>query len=150
MITVISNRWVVLAIRIVIGAVFIYAGVRKVGDPQAFADSIATFRLLPVAAINHVALALPWFEIAAGFMLVTGWRWQTAALAIIGLTLLFAIGITSAMVRGIEVDCGCFGNSQTGGAATSLIRDVLILILMSAVYLPGRHVKKLMETPFAN
>ena len=45
-------RWFVLAVRVIVGAVFIYAGALKIGDPLQFADNIASFRLLPAFAVN--------------------------------------------------------------------------------------------------
>ena len=100
-----------LALRLLLGGVFIYAGLLKVLSPLTFADQIAAYKLLPFVLINHVALGLPIFEILAGALLITGWQRRLATLSLLLLTILFALFITSAIARGLRIDCGCFGSS---------------------------------------
>lgn len=115
-----------------LGGVFLYAGVLKVNDPLSFADNIAAYQLLPEILINPLALSLPLFEILAGVFLIIGWQRRLAALSILLLTILFAVFITSALARGLHIDCGCFGSSiiplryQLGFA---LGRDLVLLAL---------------------
>lgn len=107
-----ENRWFLLLLRFVVGGVFLYAGVLKLTDPQAFADSIATFQILPPIAINLVALALPPFEILAGGMVVLGSFVGRTASVLAILTGVFIIALLQAGLRGLEVDCGCFGGGE--------------------------------------
>lgn len=132
-----SNRLVILALRIAMGALFIYAGVPKMGNPQAFADSIATFQLLPPQFINLVALALPPFEIIVGLMLLLGWKLRPAAFSVLFLSVVFALAILQALVRGLQVDCGCFGSGEPSILKTwiSLGRDLLLMGAATLVYL---------------
>lgn len=97
------------AICILLGAIFVYAGSVKIENPQAMADSIAAFGIIPVVLINPVALGLPAFEITSGVLLIVGWRRRVAALAILLAVVAYTIAIGSALARGITVDCGCFG-----------------------------------------
>lgn len=107
-----SNRWFLLVLRIIIGGVFVYAGTTKVANPQAFADSIATFKLLPPQLINIVALGLPPFEFLLGLMLLSGWKVRPASLAVATLAIVFGIALGQALFRGLAVDCGCFGSGE--------------------------------------
>ncbi len=124
------KRLLDVAIRIVLAAVFVYAGYLKIVDPMPLADSIASFKILPRMVVNPMALGLPAFEIAAGLLLLIGWTRRAAALAIVIVTAVFAAAMLSALIRGINVDCGCFG---TGGGSSiltmrlHLARDLLIL-----------------------
>jgi len=122
-------RWILLALRFIIGVIFIYAGITKVQQPLNFADSIATFRMLPSQLINIFALALPPFEIIIGLMLVIGWKRRLAAFAIFILTVIFAIALGQALIRRLEVDCGCFGSGKSSVLKTSasLGRDILLM-----------------------
>lgn len=126
-----ENRWFVLALRVLIGGIFVYAGITKVINPQAFADSIATFQMLPPQLINIVALGLPPFEILIGLMLVTGWNVRAASLAVIGLSVVFGVALGQALVRGLAVDCGCFGSGEPSTLKTwaSFGRALLLLVI---------------------
>ena len=107
-----SNRWVVMAARLILAVTFLYAGIEKLRDPLAFADSIASFQILPDALINLVALSLPVLEIFLGLMLLTDYEAGLAALTTLILMAVFIVALISALVRGLEVDCGCFGSSE--------------------------------------
>jgi len=107
-----KNRWFLLVLRIVLGGVFLYAGTTKVINPQAFADSIATFKILPPQLINLIAIGLPPFEILTGLMLVSGWKARAAALAVACLAIVFGVALGQALIRGLVVDCGCFGSGE--------------------------------------
>ena len=111
-----------------VGGVFIYAGALKVGAPLAFADSVASFRLLPVALINPVALSLPIFEVVVGLSLVVGVRRRACAMMIAVMCGVFAVALIQALARGIEVDCGCFGGGAPSTLKTvwSLVRDLFL------------------------
>ncbi len=117
--------------RIVLAAVFIYAGVAKGLDPAAFAGAIDGYRLLPHPAGAALASYLPWIEIAAGL----GVLWPRLRLGAFSLLfflcLVFGIAIASAWIRGLDITCGCFGGGAAGAAALrgSLLRSVLLALL---------------------
>lgn len=114
----------------ILAAVFLYAGVVKVSDPLAFADSIAGFRVLPFPwMISMVALALPFFEMLVAVALFVP-SWRRAGLLAVGLmSVLFIIALSSAWSRGIAVDCGCFGTGQVTvwSMPIAIMRNILIL-----------------------
>ncbi len=57
-IALLRSRWTLLLARLLVGGVFIYAGVTKVANPLSFADSIATFQILPPATISIFSLSV--------------------------------------------------------------------------------------------
>src|ERR1041384_517355 len=66
-------RAVALVLRIVRGAIFVYAGYVKLREPwELFALAINSYQLLPLKAVELVARTLPWFEVAVGLMLIAG------------------------------------------------------------------------------
>ena len=116
--------------RIVLGAVFVYAGVMKFNDTTTFAGRIAAYRILPYFGNYLLASILPCLEIICGAILITGWRIRGAAVVIALLNAVFMLALLSASVRGLDIDCGCF--SKTGektSAWTALGRDVVLLAL---------------------
>lgn len=131
-----KNRWLLLALRVFLGALFIYAGALKLGNPQAFADSIATFQMLPYAAISLLVLALPPFEIAAGILVIVGWKLRSASFAVVVLCVVFGVALAQALLRGLMVDCGCFGSSEpsTFNMWMSLGRGLILLGSATLLY----------------
>jgi uncharacterized membrane protein YphA (DoxX/SURF4 family) len=122
--------YVPAAVRVVLGGLFIYAAVLKIADPVAFAGSVAAYRLLPYFANYLVAAVLPFLELICGILLVTGYRVRTGALIVLALNLVFIVALSLALVRGLEIDCGCF---KQGGEKTSpwvaLGRDLVLLAM---------------------
>lgn len=90
-----------------------FAGLSKLGDPESFALALSHYRLLPRQALQPVAYLLPPLEIlSAVALLFSAWRragwWIAAALFTV-----FAGAVASAVLRGLDVSCGCFGGDTT-------------------------------------
>jgi uncharacterized membrane protein YphA (DoxX/SURF4 family) len=134
---ILACYWLLLVFKISIGIIFVYAGIIKMINPMAFADSIATFQLLPAYLINILALGLPPFEVLMGLLLIIG-KWQReAAFAILILCLAFCLVLIQALIRGLEVDCGCFGGSTPSVWKTwfTLSRDLVLVCIIGFIYL---------------
>jgi uncharacterized membrane protein YphA (DoxX/SURF4 family) len=93
---------------VALGAVFIVASIDKIQDPEAFATTIANYRLLPYKTINGVAIVLPWLEIICGTLLVLGVWVRANTMIAGGLLVAFSIAISQALLRGLDISCGCF------------------------------------------
>ena len=125
------------ATRIILGVVFIYACYDKILHPEAFAEVIYRYQILPQGWIGALALVLPWLELLVGVFLVVGiWLpgtvlWANLLLVTFWGTLLYNT------LRGLNVDCGCFGTTVDQATIYTmiwyLVRDGLFLI--PAVYL---------------
>ena len=99
-------------LRLGLGGIFIVAGVIKIIDPAQFANDIANYRLLPYNLINLLAITLPWVEVVAGVLLITGpWK-RASALAILLMMIVFLAAIGQATARGLNIKCGCFGTVE--------------------------------------
>jgi putative oxidoreductase len=109
-----------------LAAVFVYAAAEKIADPAAFAQAIGNYRLLPPAWVTGLALLLPWWEAgAAAALLLPGWR-RTGAWLILGLVGVFMLAIGSALVRGLDINCGCFGTHSHRAGLWALLLDALL------------------------
>jgi len=98
-----------------LGGVFVYASLDKIAHPADFAKIVYHYRLLgpdfdtgPLAA-NLLAVTLPWIELVAGLLLITGiWR-REAAVACAGMLVVFVAAVSWALLHGIDLaNCGCF------------------------------------------
>jgi uncharacterized membrane protein YphA (DoxX/SURF4 family) len=116
-----------LALRLVLGAVFVYAAYTKLRQSWLlFALSIDSYQLLPQWAVLMVARTLPWLELALGLLLVAGLGLRyTSIVATAILTLFFSVMLVS-YATGKGIDCGCFGVGEALSVKT-LARDGLLL-----------------------
>jgi uncharacterized membrane protein YphA (DoxX/SURF4 family) len=98
--------------RTLLGAVLLAAGFSKLNDGWKFAEAIANYQLFPAQVNQLAAVVLPWLEVCAGLMLVLA-LWQRAA-ALVSVLIFFAFGVAvvSALGRGLDIQCGCFGTDQ--------------------------------------
>ena len=120
-------RAVVLALRVALGAVFVYAAWTKLRQPwELFAMSIDAYKVLPDWAVVGVARALPWAELLIGLALMAGrWLRVSGAAASLLLLVFFAL-MVRAYAKGMQIDCGCFGLGDPISART-LARDGALL-----------------------
>ena len=97
-----------LIFRVIIGVTFIYASYSKILDPQAFSDNIHNYHITPVEVENLAALIIPWIELIVGVFLILGVFLEGATSITIGLLIFFIFILSQAVIRGIDVHCGCF------------------------------------------
>ena len=125
--------------RLVLGGLFLYAGLVKATDLTAFARDVANYQLLPYRWNYLVAATLPYVEFLAGLLLIANRRVRPAALVTGGLTAVFMLVLVSVVARGLDIDCGCFGSDGHTTAAQALWRDAGLLLLSLVTYrLRGR------------
>jgi uncharacterized membrane protein YphA (DoxX/SURF4 family) len=104
--------WLVLPIRVALGAVFVLAGVLKLEDPQDFAFAIKGFKILPDHAVYIAAFVVPAIEVLAGALLIIGLWARAAALTLVLMLLAFTAGQVSIIARNMSVECTCFGDLE--------------------------------------
>jgi len=137
----IRNKHLLCAFRLIVGGLFIYAGVIKIADPLGFARDIQNYRVLPPAACLFIALALPWFEALSGAFLIVGIFKRTSAWLLSFLLAGFIVLVVVTMARGLDVDCGCFGSLSRKADGRLILEDALMLFMALEVALssPGRR-----------
>ena len=116
-------------LRILMGIIFIYAGIGKIISPLDFAQLIDNYRILPTLFVKPLAVMLPWIEIMCGLSLISGYLAKGGMLIIDFLMIIFILAFTANLLRGIDVACGCFSLTLMNHRSTYfyLTRDVLIL-----------------------
>jgi putative oxidoreductase len=115
-------------LRLLIAALFLFAAITKLFDPSAFAQQIANYQLTPWPAAAVLSVFLPALELCVGTCLLLG-RWESGALVWLAILLtIFSGALLSAIVRGLSIDCGCFGRSvENTGTLWPLIRNLALL-----------------------
>ena len=124
-------------LRLAVGGTFVYAGILKILDPARFASVVDNYRLVPYELINIIAILVPWIEAVAGLCVITGIWLRPAALIVTVLTWIFLLAVSSALARGLSIECGCFGT--IGGKKIGLQNLAIDLALFClAAVLIGR------------
>ena len=105
------GSFVILALRVVLGGIFLWAGCVKTSDPQSFLEAIRAFRIVQSNDLQVVATyAMPAVEALAGIALILGFWSRAAAVVIVLLLLTFIGAVISAISRGLDnIPCSCFG-----------------------------------------
>jgi putative oxidoreductase len=123
---------IVLGCRLVLGGLFIWAAVTKLPDMAGFAQDVANYRVVPATVVPFVAAAVVGIELLAGVALVSGWMARPAAIVIAALLGVFTVFIAQALLRGIDLRCGCFGGDELASWWT-VARDLAMLAAAIAV-----------------
>ena len=121
--------------RLVVGGVWLVAGILKLPDPAGTVRAVRAYQLLPESVVPLVGHGLPVLEVLVGACLLLGLLTRLTAV-LSGLMLAaFVVGIASAWARGLAIDCGCFGEGAGPGVnATAaypwdIARDLGLLLL---------------------
>ena len=141
-----------LLLRVYVGGVFIYASMYKINYPGEFAETIASYQLVPYWGVNLMALIMPWAELVSGILMVLGVRTKSAAAAIGGMLVMFSLAIVITLLRGIPIGCGCFTSVEDPLGWGTFWRDLLwlgmtlqVYFFPSALQLEGRLIESLRE-----
>jgi uncharacterized membrane protein YphA (DoxX/SURF4 family) len=134
------RRAVIWIGRLVLAGIFLYAGYAKIFMPSMtprppirlalsmFAMQVDSYQLLPPPAVNFVAHTLPFAEVALGLLLLLGWRLRIWATLVSLIMLGFFAAVVRSYAMGLQINCGCFANSEPLTIKT-VIRDGLLAAL---------------------
>ncbi len=101
-------------VRLVLAGLFLWAGMAKLADPARFFSALLGYALpLPESSLRLIAVTLPWLEcLCGGGLLLQVWPETVRPLTTL-LCLIFLVLLSQALLRGLDVDCGCFGGKHT-------------------------------------
>jgi uncharacterized membrane protein YphA (DoxX/SURF4 family) len=133
------RRAAVIALRLALAIVFLYAGYVKLREPWlVFAMAIDAYQILPEPAVLATARTLPWFELVLGLTLASGFALRYAAPAASVLLGAFFTIMLIAYSRGLAIDCACFGPGDIISLKT-LARDGTLVAAAIALAVLARH-----------
>jgi putative oxidoreductase len=140
-----GDRRLTLVLRLAAGAVLVYASLATLLDPQPFADAIDDYRILPLGLVNATAIVLPWVELVTGFCLIVGLWTPGAGLMTVAMAAVYTGALTSALLRGLEIGCGCFGD----GGGTLSWPDLWLRLALLAAGLQVLATARFLDWPLA-
>ncbi|MEO7944047.1 MAG: MauE/DoxX family redox-associated membrane protein [Marmoricola sp.] len=139
--------WAGLLARLIVGGIWIWAGLLKLPHPEESVTAVRAYQLLSLSLADGLGGVLPMLEVVVGACLVVGLLARATGGLSALMQLAFIIGIASVWSRGISINCGCFGNGGSDPDAFSkypweMARDTgLFLLSLLVVWLR--------RTPFA-
>ncbi|MCL1907507.1 MAG: DoxX family protein [Propionibacteriaceae bacterium] len=122
------RMWISLVARLILGGALLIAGLLSITDLSQSLRAVQAYQLpFPDALVTVIGYGLPVLEILVGVVIIAGLftRWT----ALLGglMMVIYIAGITSAWVRGLSIDCGCFtpGGFLEPGESTKYLQDIL-------------------------
>ncbi len=142
-------RATILVLRLLLGGIFLWAGLSKVGEPMQTLATIYSYQIVvPDGLALAIAHTLPWLEILIGVALLLGLIMPFTLAATAAVLLAFTALTAQAWWRELPIDCGCLDLSAlhpalavltTPGGAT--LRNLVLLVMtgvLAALVLRGR------------
>ena len=121
--------------RLVLGGVFLWAGVVKIPDLELFSYTVRAYNLLPEFLILPVTILVPYLECVIGLCLILGFWTHASALIASGLLIAFASALGTKIYQGVNMSCGCFGfGTERGSLEWVLLQDVLLLLFALMIF----------------
>ena len=125
MITLSQRSVIALLCRVILGVILIYASLDKIVHPAEFAKAIGNYNVLPFGLENLLGIVLPILELLVGICLVLGIMLDGSAIIAAGMMIVFIIALSQAMIRGIDINCGCFKVTVENGGHQVGIRRII-------------------------
>ncbi len=122
-------------VRVGLGCMFIYSSLPKIRQPYDFLSSIYNYELVGPKLGMLAAMVIPWAELLVGICLVGSIFISGALLMSIALGAMFSFVLGSALQKGLDISCGCFGSSENEVISyMTLLRALAIMLLSAAAY----------------
>ena len=119
-------------LRWVLGVIFLLAGLGKGVYPGNFYSDLLAYEIaFPDLFLRCVAIVLPWLEVLCGAALLADIWVETVCFLVAAMCLSFVLMLGQAVLRGLDLNCGCFGAVGAGWFE----RPIVALVRASALFL---------------
>jgi len=129
-----THRYLAFIFRLYIAGIFIYASMYKINYTAEFAETIASYQIVPYWGVNILAVVLPWAELICGILLVAGIRVRSATAILCSLLFIFTLGIFINLLRDSPINCGCFHTIGETISWRTVVRDIIWLIMSIHIF----------------
>jgi uncharacterized membrane protein YphA (DoxX/SURF4 family) len=140
--------------RLIVGLLFIFSGLIKANDPLGLSYKMQEFfEIWGWHALNDYTLGLSVviiaFEIIAGMAVLLGWQFKLFSWLLLLLILFFTFLTGYALFSGKIRECGCFGDCIKLTAKDSFVKDIVLLVLITLLFVNREKVKPVLASKWA-
>lgn len=122
-------KFLLYAIRMLLGALFVWSGLAKLRQPYEFLSAVYAYQLVSPLVGVVIAAILPWLELLLGGCLLAGMIPEGSLLTAAGVCSVFTFAVTVDWYRGLAISCGCFGASAETISGYSVARSWALLLV---------------------
>lgn len=142
--------------RIIVGVLFIISGFVKANDISGFAYKLDEYwEVFHLPFLSFSSFFLAWFlsvlEIALGFAVLVGYRMKVVSWVLLLMIAFFTLLTGFSAITGAVTDCGCFGEALKLTPFQSFMKDVVLMVIVTFIWLNRKRVQPIIEgvTPAA-
>lgn len=134
MLDFLTSPYLVLFARLCVGGIFLVSSVGKLLDRAGTEASMSRYPFLPAGTGKLIANLFPYLELLVSLLLVFGIFTRAAAIAAIGLFLVFTGLIAYDLSHAHNSSCHCFGRlSDEKLTPVAVVRNVFLMLLSALV-----------------
>ena len=137
------NTFLDFGLRIIIGSIFLIAGISKLPLQEEWVESVVAYRFLPIHFANLYLSILPWIEVTIGLCLIIGLF--TKYICLFSIPVL--VSFIGANLLGFSInhsgECQCFGELATISYKVAMVIDALLFVGIALVFFQRRRVMAL-------
>ncbi|MBK8946534.1 MAG: DoxX family membrane protein [Ignavibacteriae bacterium] len=143
-------NYLIAITRIYLAVYFILSGLGKINNLDFFANSIENYKIFPTEIINILAIIIPWIEVISGALLLLGIYIRENSLIIASLLFVFTIAVISAVLRNLDIDCGCHGtiDGQKVGILKIIENISLFIVSILSIKFPKQELTFIKQPQF--
>ena len=116
-------------LRLVLAFIFILSALEKFKSLESFALNVDAYQIFPAIVVNLIVVIIPWLELFVGFGLLFKFKLRANLLLYLILMICFTILVVIAMIKGLDIECGCFGESSTKVGLVKIIENMMIIFM---------------------
>lgn len=145
-----AGYYILNFIRIFVGVLFIFSGLIKANDPLGLSYKMNEFfevwKMESFVAYSlYISIAMIIFEILAGVAMIIGYAYRSVSFLILLLTIFFTFLTGYAVLSGKIKECGCFGDCIPLQAHQSFIKDIVLLILVTILFISRNKIESFLS-----
>lgn len=111
-----------------VATVLFFSGLVHAVQPYYFIHTISAYRLLPISATGLLGILLPYLQIVLAICICLRIAENVALRAAALLFTVFASAQIAVLLRGIEIDCGCFGFVAHSVSLRTVMLPILLVV----------------------
>jgi uncharacterized membrane protein YphA (DoxX/SURF4 family) len=139
--TVVDNRYLTLAFRLILAAIFLLSSYGKLVDLERYSvDAVYNFAILPMWLARPFGLVMPFLEGLCGLGLLFGVLTRLSALGVGLMSLAFFVAKAVVLSQGRSIECGCFGAVVDTLASVTIYMDIPMMLMgLLIMFSASRH-----------